>query len=774
MNSNHNENIIKTIEPSTYNQIEIIERMVNSDYKGGQRGVCYGISYMIQQAFFADNIELLNKRLDFIRNIPLYFVQPEAKPDFINWIMSNIKYSPSFLVETLKNLPLDDKTSQTDEIKKILEMFHNKQDIIISEETSKWIAETIYWDIIATFEGIDLYYLATNYPQIFNDENRPKEQLVGEDIVSTIVYPKSLTDKQLYLNRVGKFDAAHTLQELKYFLNTLSETQLENKINIILGSVQHAISIGYDPKKKQWYFGDPNTLPVSEDTLENLATKIFEAFKEPVEGTIIYSAKVYANIHVKKDQEQNEQEKKEEKKEALERNRIKNWVHEVQWLTENQSKVISNRLNVKDENIIRTAIASDNLDLIKHIHSELTTENFKKIINHQYKNGQNALHVAVQYGRDDILDYLLQNGADQNSKEENGFTVLHGALAKSTVNIEIKTIKKLIDHKAELSTANNKGHSLLYHALTCNNVEILKLLLTTQPELGNINNKKVQQMLVLSLSNRTSVEIIDYMKAFNVQNKFTDQPLFFNFQTDGGYTMLHFAVTFKDIDMVKYLLKEGADPSIADNKKCNALDRAYDARDEEIIKLLEEQYPNLEANQFVKSISIDLSQDNEIAPSNNTSPTVNVAHEIPLKFQHHPISDAFIQELSKIENQELTNVNNNTSKNIINKFKLFVGEKISTPLLILKLFNKYPVDTMNYIEQVIFLKNPKQVSELEKKIITHSSFNSEKLSPVGKVFYEYLTGDRPIKKNNLVNNKLSIAVLLYVQYFIDYLMPMAI
>lgn len=70
-----------------------------------------------------------------------------------------------------------------------------------------------------------------------------------------------------------------------------------------------------------------------------------------------------------------------------------------------------------------------------------------------------------------IIKYLLENGADPNKKDEDGWTPLHHALNINNNDVdEMKIIKLLLQHKADIHIENNKGHTPMFKAL-CSNMK---------------------------------------------------------------------------------------------------------------------------------------------------------------------------------------------------------------------------------------------------------------------------------------------------------------
>jgi len=80
-------------------------------------------------------------------------------------------------------------------------------------------------------------------------------------------------------------------------------------------------------------------------------------------------------------------------------------------------------------------------------------------INMQDNNGYTALHFAVQEAHDDSVTLLLDHSADVNIQDNNGNTptwvcVMHWKGGKNFNNL-----KKMYEHNADFSIVNNAGRS---------------------------------------------------------------------------------------------------------------------------------------------------------------------------------------------------------------------------------------------------------------------------------------------------------------------------
>ncbi|KAL4135538.1 hypothetical protein QTP88_007144 [Uroleucon formosanum] len=98
------------------------------------------------------------------------------------------------------------------------------------------------------------------------------------------------------------------------------------------------------------------------------------------------------------------------------------------------------------------ALQIGDLDTVKEQLQRLAKENGDWDINN-VSNGRTMLHKACDYGHLDIVEYLIQNGADINKKDNFGITPLLCALWEN----HFKVAKYLIDKGAITNLLTPEG-----------------------------------------------------------------------------------------------------------------------------------------------------------------------------------------------------------------------------------------------------------------------------------------------------------------------------
>ena len=205
-------------------------------------------------------------------------------------------------------------------------------------------------------------------------------------------------------------------------------------------------------------------------------------------------------------------------------------------------------------------------------------ERFKKLIENKalinfvyLDDGQTPLHLAAERGRDDIVTYLLEQGADTTKQDTQGQTALHVAMCGdlNPLTQQDAFIRLIADSKNKgiLDAQDNEGQTAWHKAAKYAVKEaVFKYLLahgvnvTLQDQQGQTALHLAAQNLGLSeealtLLLTTSKDMLDI----------TD---------NNGQTALHVAVKSRNIRAIICLLKHGATMTLPDKDNRTALQLA--------------------------------------------------------------------------------------------------------------------------------------------------------------------------------------------------------
>ena len=178
--------------------------------------------------------------------------------------------------------------------------------------------------------------------------------------------------------------------------------------------------------------------------------------------------------------------------------------------------------------------------------------------------GNNALHIACQYNRIDILKSLLKCleidkcEVDLHTPNNFGMTPIHYAFK----NGNLKTVKFIMNMKADAMAVSHNGTNVLHFAASNPNLNVLKYLLQSCPELID-KTTNTKETLLHSACEKGHLENV---KMLFKCSKFK---LFDAKETQHGMTPLHFASYFEHEKIVLFMLEQSEQKSIGVQKKDN-------------------------------------------------------------------------------------------------------------------------------------------------------------------------------------------------------------
>lgn len=320
----------------------LISIMSELNYRPELKGGCAGLAQMGIQAFLADEIDVFNERIVLIHQI---------------WEK----------IKLLKKSKQGDTLSQDPEYKKL-------------------IAQLKTTDILAFFDGLQLYQQPDEYLRIFGGNISQFKPAT----LSPFTTSKKITDDG-GLFQLDHYFSHYTTGEIKSFLSLLQTHAGQSKIAMSFSSNDHRIGVCYDGRINKWLLIDANQLPIHEVSLEDLSKRIFAAHSvnSPIFDSLPISMRVYASG-------------KEQKNIA----RVLKTLQKDKLFTPLQTITVekTQHINTDQETLLHLAAQYG------HPQSTHTMLNAMMIDpNVKCKVGKTPLYIAADHGHDDVVDELLKN-----------------------------------------------------------------------------------------------------------------------------------------------------------------------------------------------------------------------------------------------------------------------------------------------------------------------------------------------------------------------------
>lgn len=186
------------------------------------------------------------------------------------------------------------------------------------------------------------------------------------------------------------------------------------------------------------------------------------------------------------------------------------------------------------------------------------------------KSGVSALCIACTDRKRDLVELLLDRGADANTITNNGVSVLYTAAANGYRDI----VELLIDRGANINTIADNGVSPLLASCYNGHKDVAELLIDKGADI----DIKLQGMNLLCVACMQGQR--------NVVELLIDKGLDVNFTTDNGVNALYTACYNGSAEVVELLLDRGADVDTIVKGKYNVLYMACLQGHEAIVKLL--------------------------------------------------------------------------------------------------------------------------------------------------------------------------------------------
>lgn len=210
--------------------------------------------------------------------------------------------------------------------------------------------------------------------------------------------------------------------------------------------------------------------------------------------------------------------------------------------------LLTNKAKIKGELLlaIKSPIVESRINIMK-----LLIENGANI-NYTDEDGFNPLNIAIESGDMELTKFLITNGANVNSLMQDGVSLIGYAIAQNNMDL----LQILIENGANVNYTNGDSwaNTPLQTASRLGLDNVVRILLTRNADINSVDMNGNTALHTAALNSQLSVVklLLEKNPNLDIQNKV-------------GNTALHLAVISGNIDIVGELVLKGANTRIRNN-----------------------------------------------------------------------------------------------------------------------------------------------------------------------------------------------------------------
>ena len=207
-------------------------------------------------------------------------------------------------------------------------------------------------------------------------------------------------------------------------------------------------------------------------------------------------------------------------------------------------------------------------------------------VNRLDNNKETPLHLAIRWYRFRLAGFLLENGADTNVENKQGMTPLH-ILSQSDIEDDrsiLYLLRLLLKKGAEVNRRDKRNETPLHLAIRWVQFKLAGALLEHGADSNAVNNQRKTPFHELSQS-----EALFEGDILNLAPLLLKHGAEVNRRDGSNEAPLHLAIQSNRFRLAKFLLENGADPNVENNKGMTPLqmlsqcDMNLDVKDKGII-----------------------------------------------------------------------------------------------------------------------------------------------------------------------------------------------
>ncbi|KAK1886178.1 Ankyrin-2 [Dissostichus eleginoides] len=163
------------------------------------------------------------------------------------------------------------------------------------------------------------------------------------------------------------------------------------------------------------------------------------------------------------------------------------------------------------------------------------------------KKGNTALHIAALAGQEEVVRLLVKRGGDVNTQSQNGFTPLYMAAQENHLDV----VRYMLENEGNQSIATEDGFTPLAIALQQGHDSVVSLLLEH-------DTKGKVRLPALHIAARKDDTKSAALLLQNDHNADVQSKMMVNRTTESGFTPLHIAAHYGNVNVSTLLLNRGA------------------------------------------------------------------------------------------------------------------------------------------------------------------------------------------------------------------------
>uniref|UniRef100_A0A665UMX6 Ankyrin 2 n=1 Tax=Echeneis naucrates TaxID=173247 RepID=A0A665UMX6_ECHNA len=169
------------------------------------------------------------------------------------------------------------------------------------------------------------------------------------------------------------------------------------------------------------------------------------------------------------------------------------------------------------------------------------------VVDSATKKGNTALHISSLAGQAEVVKILVKRGADINAQSQNGFTPLYMAAQENHLDV----VRYLLENGGNQSTATEDGFTPLAIALQQGHNQVVSILLEN-------DTKGKVRLPALHIAARKDDTKSAALLLQNDHNADVQSKMMVNRTTESGFTPLHIAAHYGNVNVATLLLNRGA------------------------------------------------------------------------------------------------------------------------------------------------------------------------------------------------------------------------